>query len=1173
VFLRTLTLKGFKSFADPTTLELEPGITVVVGPNGSGKSNVVDAVAWVLGAQGPRTVRSSKMEDVIFAGSERRPALGRAEVSLTIDNSSGLLPIGLSEVTITRTLWRSGESEYAMNGAPCRLLDVQELLSDTGVGRQQHVILGQGQLDSVLGARPEDRRSIIEEAAGVLKYRRRRERTERRLAATEGDLARLQDLLREVRRQMRPLERQAEASRRYDSMVAEHRSLRLHLAGKELSEAGARVEAAVAAGTELESKGRELRDRLRLLDEQVAEAERVVSTNGVEDLNLAIGRLERLRERARGLRGVIAERLRSLERSLSTTVDAGVVAALEAEGASVRAALAAADREAEALGPQRADLEEAEAGLAREREAAEATLRAEGLVAAPGRQGALFPERRRQGPSLGELRGRLGVLRQALERDRSQQEHLGQALAGLQARISDLVAEAGAHRAELAAADQAESPIVADLEQAERRRREAEAEVGAAQAEVAALEEEVRAWAARAEALALALEDVRARGGLRHLQGAPGLLGTLAELVEVDPGWELAFRAGAGEAVASVVVRGLAEAVGALERLAAEGASGTVIAAGEGEGSPPATGEPEGQGSLLAHVRSPDPAVGRALRHLLAPVVVVEGDWRSALDAHLASPAQVVVSRGGDRFGPDGWRVGDPGSGATGSALAEARSRTEGAEQALDRARDRHRKRLEERERVRAEEGRLQASLDANDERMGRAADDLQRAEAELSRVRVEARGLEQRRDELRRRAEETAREVAELESQLGAAELAEAEEEARWHRLEEVLGDLERRQAEVGGRRHDFEVRWAGIEERRALLGRRLEEIEERLAASVKARQEAEARREGLEAALVAITRLGQVATSCERRLDSELEALQAQRRQRLSLVGEQGAALSRLRQERVALERTLAEVQERIQRNEIQLTELRLRREAAVEGLRRDLDVEPESALGAPCPELPPGTTPGQRARDLERELRLLGPVNPLAVAELESLEERSRFLDGQLEDVKAARRELAKVIRAIDAEIVAVFSAAYDDVARHFSDLVATLFPGGSGSLSLTDPTNLLETGVEISARPAGKQVRKLSLLSGGERSLVALAFLCAVYRSRPSPFYIMDEVEAALDDVNLHRFLNLVREFRTDAQLLIVSHQRRTMEMADCLYGVTMQPGGSSRVVCERVAARS
>ncbi|MGH9063597.1 MAG: AAA family ATPase, partial [Acidimicrobiales bacterium] len=370
MFLKTLTLKGFKSFAEPTTLELEPGITVVVGPNGSGKSNVVDAVAWVLGAQGPRTVRSSKMEDVIFAGSAARPALGRAEVSLTIDNSSGRLPIGLAEVTVTRTLWRSGESEYAINGAPCRLLDVQELLADSGVGRQQHVIVSQGQLDTVLNARPEERRLIVEEAAGVLKYRRRRERTERRLAATEGDLGRLQDLLREVRRQLHPLGRQAEAARRHDALAAEHRAVRLHLAGRELADADARAEAAVATSAELEALSRSLRDRLVDIDSEVEAAEQAVTANRVDELNVAIGRLEGLRERARGLAALVGERRRSVALAAASAVDEGVVASLEVEASRVTEALAEAESAAAGLAPDMAALDALDAALAAERLAA-----------------------------------------------------------------------------------------------------------------------------------------------------------------------------------------------------------------------------------------------------------------------------------------------------------------------------------------------------------------------------------------------------------------------------------------------------------------------------------------------------------------------------------------------------------------------------------------------------------------------------------------------------------------------------------------------------------------------------------------------------------------------------------------------------------------------------------
>ncbi|HZQ88167.1 MAG TPA: AAA family ATPase, partial [Acidimicrobiales bacterium] len=308
MFLKTLVLKGFKSFADTTTLEFEPGITVVVGPNGSGKSNIVDAVAWVLGAQGPRTVRSGKMEDVIFAGTAKRPALGRAEVSLTIDNGAGLIPIDFTEVTITRTLWRSGESEYAINGAPCRLLDIQELLSDSGVGRQQHVIVSQGQLDAVLNAQPVERRLIIEEAAGILKYRRRREKAQRRLEATEGDLLRVQDLLREVRRQLRPLERQADAARRHGDVVAELRALQLFIAGRELTSLRNRASSAATARASLSDVERRLVADLGALDADVltAEAALTAAEGGPgqrprrDVLADDVARAEGLRERVRG---------------------------------------------------------------------------------------------------------------------------------------------------------------------------------------------------------------------------------------------------------------------------------------------------------------------------------------------------------------------------------------------------------------------------------------------------------------------------------------------------------------------------------------------------------------------------------------------------------------------------------------------------------------------------------------------------------------------------------------------------------------------------------------------------------------------------------------------------------------------------------------------------------
>ena len=346
MFLKSLTLRGFKSFADKTSLEFEPGVTVVVGPNGSGKSNLVDAVAWVLGAQGPRTLRGGKMDDVIFAGTASRPALGRAEVSLTIDNTAALLPIEFSEVTITRTLFRTGESEYQLNGVPCRLLDVQELLSDAGVGRQQHVIVGQGQLDTVLNSSPADRRAIIEEAAGILKFRRRKERAERRLTATEGNLLRLGDLLREVRRQLGPLQRQADAARRHGAVVEELRAIKLHLAGHQIAGQQTRIERLRDERVELVGREQSVRDRLRVLDEAVLAAEQALAELGADELADELVRAESLRERARGMATLIAEKRRGVARELAAAADEGVVETLVADAVSLRAEIDQLDADA-----------------------------------------------------------------------------------------------------------------------------------------------------------------------------------------------------------------------------------------------------------------------------------------------------------------------------------------------------------------------------------------------------------------------------------------------------------------------------------------------------------------------------------------------------------------------------------------------------------------------------------------------------------------------------------------------------------------------------------------------------------------------------------------------------------------------------------------------------------
>jgi chromosome segregation protein len=1000
VFLKSLTLKGFKSFADTTTLEFEPGITVVVGPNGSGKSNVVDAVAWVLGAQGPRSVRSSKMEDVIFAGSAKRTALGRAEVALTIDNTAGLLPIGFSEVTLTRTLFRSsGESEYSINSVPCRLLDIQELLSDSGVGRQQHVIVSQGQLDSVLDARPEDRRLIIEEAAGVLKYRRRREKAQRRLDSTETNLVRLQDLLREVRRQLRPLERQADAARRHDSLADELRALRVFLGGREVAGLQARLASADAARADAATAERELRATLARLDADVLVAEQESGSLTSQDLADTVGRLDALRERARGLSAVLAERRRSIERQRTAEADSSVIASLSAEADQLAAELIAVEEDA--------------AHLTQERMAVEPDL------------------------------------------DR---------------RLADVVRELEAVDAGLGEARQRFD--------------------GAADAQRTA-EQDQRLWLARADALAQALDEARARAGAERLAGLDGVVGTLLELVEIDDGWEAAFEAAAGEAIAAVVVDGLDSARRALQQLHERGEPGAVLPLdvasmpGSLALDAAAIGEP-----VRAHVHARRPGVDALLDALLATAVQVDGGWPAALDVALAHPGIVAVTREGDRFSTTGWRAGAGMAAVTSKKLDDAREAAATAGTAVTAA--------------------------------------------------------------------------------AAAADQAKAEVDTMENRRVVVGGQWAAADQDAVAQRTSFERRAAGIEERRTLLASRRAEVVARLE---RLGGEAATAPPAAEQQAAVIARLSVTVDARIATLDEAIGRVRTHRQRETEKVRNASSALEAMRRGRSGTERRLAEVREKAQRAEVDEAEARVRLEAAVETLRREHDVEPQTAIAAECPELPPATSAPNRARELERELRLMGPVNPLALEEFTALNDRHLFLEAQLEDVKTSRRDLAKVIKAIDAEIVELFSAAYTDVADNFTKLFSTLFPGGTGRLRLTDPDDMLNTGIEVEARPSGKNVRKLSLLSGGERSLTALAFLFAVFRSRPSPFYLLDEVEAALDDVNLHRFLDLINEFRQEAQLLVVSHQKRTMEAADCLYGVTMQPGGSSRVISQRIDAAS
>jgi chromosome segregation protein len=891
------------------------------------------------------------------------------------------------------------------------------------------------------------------------------------------------------------------------------------------------------------------------------------------DLAEAVSRAEGLRARAAGLVALVDQRRRSLERDLAVTVDQGVVASLESEAASLAEQLNDAESEGGQLLPQELEVVEAEATLAVERAQVE-SLWQDG--AAPFTDPAA------------EVRGELGALRSSVERAVAEQRRVESRQASADQRSARLRAETERLEEATAEMDAAAPALAAAVTETKVALGEAETLHAGAEERRRGADAERHRWEARAEALAQALDEARARAGAKHLEDVSGVVGALLELVQIDAGMEAAFEAAAGETLAAVVVDGADSARRALDELRGRRLGGAVVAlpdlgdsldsAGrlgtlglrDSAGLLYQAGLPAGATAVRAHVSSRLPACDALLDALLASAVCVP-TWLDALDLASARPGLVVVTPAGDRCAGGVWRTGGGATGATGAALEAARAEVQAAIVEAERTGEMVQAARSRLEAARSAHADAVRTIDVGGSRRRATADALRRAGHELIDAQRDAEAAAAQRTELAGRLAGEQRRMAELEALLPELEAAAELENERAMAERAARSRIAERAAAVASLRRDLEVRAAGLEERRTLVSRRLAEVEARLVRNVAERDNAAVRRVRIAANAKVTARLAEIVVDREARLVAVLERLRASRRAESDVTRAVTDRLDQLRRERSTAERRLAELRERAGRAELDEAEARVRLETLTDMVRRELDCEPESLRGAECPSMPPGTSPSSRRTELERDLRLMGPINPLALEELDALQERHTFLEAQLEDVRSARRELGKVIRAVDAEIVEVFRAAFADVAENFEKLFTTLFPGGTGRLRLTDPDHLLETGIEVEARPSGKNVRRLSLLSGGERSLVAMAFLFAVFRARPSPFYLMDEVEAALDDVNLHRFLDLVREFRAEAQLVIVSHQQRTMEAADCLYGVTMAPGGSSRVVSERVEA--
>lgn len=1191
--LKALTLRGFKSFASATTLRFEPGITCVVGPNGSGKSNVVDALSWVMGEQGAKSLRGGKMEDVIFAGTTGRPPLGRAEVSLTIDNSDGALPIEYSEVTITRIMFRNGGSEYQINGDTCRLLDIQELLSDSGIGREMHVIVGQGQLDSVLHADPMGRRAFIEEAAGVLKHRKRKEKALRKLDAMQANLARVQDLTDELRRQLKPLGRQAAVARRAAVIQADLRDARLRLLADDLVRLREALRAEVADEAALKERKEAAEQELKkaLQREALLEDEVRRLTPRLQQAQQTWYELSQLAERVRGTISLADARVKSAtsappeERRGRDPEDMEREAArIREQEAELEAALEAAERALEDTVAHRAELER-ELGLEERR------LKDVARAIADRREG------------LARLNGQVNAARSRAASAQSEIDRLAAARDEAQERAFAAQEEYEALKAEVDGLDAGDAELAEQHDTAKAQLAEAEAALTAAREAATAAERRRAATQARHEALALGL---RRKDGTGALLGAKdrltGLLGPAAELLTVTPGHEVPLAAAFGAAADAIAVTSPSAAAEAIRLLRKQDAGrASLLLAGSPEAPLVGAGNgvsghdepaPAGRQHAADLVRGPSDLMP-AVRRLLRGIIVV-GTLEDAEDLVYAHPHLTAVTAEGDLLGAHFAHGGSAGA----PSLLEVQASVDEAAAELEELAVRCEE-LTEAQHAAAERRKASVTLVEELGERRRAADREKSTVAQqLGRLAGQARGAAgeaERSVAAAARAQEALdkalMDAEELAERLAVAEEMPVDEEPDTSVRDRLAADgANARQTEMEAR---LQVRTH--EERVKGLAGRADSLDRAARAEREARARAEQRRARLrhEAAVAeavasgARQLLAHVEVSLARAEEERgaAEAAKALREQELTAA--RGAGRD--------LKAELDKLTDSVHRGEVLGAEKRMRIEQLETRALEELGVEPAglvseygphqlvppslAAEGEQLPDDPehPRNQPKafvraeqeKRLKAAERAYQQLGKVNPLALEEFAALEERHKFLSEQLEDLKKTRADLLQVVKEVDERVEQVFTEAYWDTAREFEGVFSRLFPGGEGRLILTDPDNMLTTGVDVEARPPGKKVKRLSLLSGGERSLTAVAMLVSIFKARPSPFYVMDEVEAALDDTNLQRLIRIMQELQEASQLIVITHQKRTMEVADALYGVSMQGDGVSKVISQKL----
>ena len=1090
----SLTLRGFKSFASATTFEFTPGINAVVGPNGSGKSNVLDALAWVMGEQGAKSLRGGSMKDVIFAGSgeagsgdgAQRAPLGRAKVTLTFDNSDGTLSIPADRVQISRTMFRSGGSEYEINGSPARLADIQDLLSEAGLGQQMHVLVGQGQLDAVLHATAQQRRDMIEQAAGVVKYRRRQEKTSRKLESVASNVTRLSDLVAELDSQLQPLSEQAESAATARQLQARIRQLEAVLLARQLGVLQAEQAQALASETEGTRRAETLKEQL--------EAARAASAKHQQEQNRlnaevtacqkAVSALRESAARVRTVQSIAAERVRTYRVELTE---------------ATAAARAGYERALELLEERREEAERAVESYASFEERYDAALKnvekAASEVAQTERaSGEAAQSRARAQARLDAARAAAveatRAYAAAAERAATLREALGQSLGEAPAELDTESAEA-----------------VFDPETGELMDSSSEGTSLLRVLDAVQIDPEyARAASAALTSLATAAlsapvegaEVSQLRGDMHgDMRGDAGESAAKEFSVELPESCATELRE-LGIRPATEIIEPLSEDAAALAGIDEHALARVTAALGE---------------RLAGVLFAPDAASAEAALRLLAD--------------HNTSGQNTI------------WRIFDPaGTEHTRYSLlypAEGASPLElaAAYRAASQVVTRTRAELDEAEQaVQQAQTAAESAVEAERE----AAKAAGVASAEHARARAQAESLEAS-------AQNIQNERARLNERLTAAEESVAQARVAY---------------ESARTREDSYLAGTGEQAPAATIERRAQRLGEVLAEQVSEREQQLHELSG------ALKNAQEGLTST----NDEVQDLQAAHAAALTLLARTQTEAARV-QERV---QALAERARLVTGLTLEQLE-----EEYSEQLPVDVPAEEASENSAPentatetASETAEASTESVRARlkATRAELDALGAINPLALEEYEALSERHAYLNQQIEDLKATRRDLNTVMDEVSSHIAEVFTAAMDDINTHYRRIFETLFPGGEGHLELDDPSDPLNSGVEIHARPAGKKVKRLSLLSGGERSLASLALLIAIYMSRPSPFYALDEVEAALDDRNLSRLLQVIGELGERSQLIVVTHQKRTMQIAETLYGVSMR-GGVSTVLSQQM----